>query len=105
VSYLQCGHLMHVACKAEYTAKGNYSCPVCSKSLGELAPVFKKLDHLLSGESMPSEYRTARCDLHCLDCSRPSAQQRFHFLYNKCPLCSSYNTRVERVDANAGAAD
>jgi zinc finger protein-like protein len=102
VSYLQCGHLMHSACKSEYTKNGNYSCPVCMKSLGELAPVFKKLDHLLAGESMPREYRTARCDVYCMDCNRAATQQPYHFLYNKCPGCASYNTRVDHVDANAG---
>lgn len=102
VSYLECGHLMHAACKTEFVKKGHLSCPVCAKSLAELSPVFQKLDDLLAGENMPREYRTAQCDLHCLDCSRPSVAQPYHFLYNRCAHCESYNTRVDHVDPNAG---
>eukprot|EP00173_Palmaria_palmata_P005514 Plantae.Rhodophyta-Palmaria_palmata.ctg995.p1 GENE.Plantae.Rhodophyta-Palmaria_palmata.ctg995~~Plantae.Rhodophyta-Palmaria_palmata.ctg995.p1 ORF type:complete len:609 (-),score=99.66 Plantae.Rhodophyta-Palmaria_palmata.ctg995:34-1791(-) len=102
VSYLECGHLMHAACKTEFVKKGHLSCPVCAKSLAELSPVFQKLDDLLAGENMPREYRTAQCDLYCLDCSRPSVAQPYHFLYNRCTHCESYNTRVDHVDPNAG---
>lgn len=103
VKYLRCGHLMHTSCFKRY-CRDHMSCPVCSKSLEEITPVFERLDAQLAtnwADSMPPEYRSARCDIFCLDCHQTS-NTPYHFLYNKCPKCSSYNTRVEYIDANAG---
>lgn len=105
VKYLRCGHLMHVSCFAAYS-KQCVSCPVCAKSLEEMKPLFQQIDLQLSaaGNMMPVEYRTARCDLYCMDC-QVTNNTPYHFVYNKCPKCSSYNTRIERVDANATESD
>lgn len=102
VKYMRCGHIMHMKCYKQYR-KTNIKCPVCSKSLEEMTPLYKQIDEHLAagGSSVPWEYRTARCDMFCHDCQRVSNTQ-YHFMYNKCPKCSSYNTRVDNIDANAG---
>lgn len=106
VKYLVCGHLMHTTCYNAYKYQC-ISCPVCSHSLEEMAPLYQQLDKRLSAEGrndMPKEYRTARCDIYCLDCLK-SSNTAYRFMYNKCPNCSSYNTRIDRVDANASDPD
>eukprot|EP00170_Pyropia_yezoensis_P005226 contig_21316_g5240 len=100
VKYLRCGHLMHVSCYRQY-ARRSYSCPICAKSLADMSTYFERLDYLLAGEQMPVEYRSARADVWCNDCSKPSVVP-YHFLYNRCGFCCSYNTRVNSVDPNGG---
>lgn len=99
MKHLKCGHVMHTNCFIQYQ-KRNYRCPICSKSLEEVTPLYRRLDqHLaLPANQMPWEYRMVRCDLYCYDCEKKS-NTSYHFMYNKCPICSSYNTRVERTDA------
>ncbi|GAB0493316.1 hypothetical protein MMPV_004596 [Pyropia vietnamensis] len=100
VKYLRCGHLMHVSCYRQY-ARRSYSCPICAKSLADMSTYFERLDYLLAGEQMPIEYRSARANVWCNDCSRASVVP-YHFLYNRCGFCCSYNTRVNSVDPNGG---
>ena len=102
VKYLRCGHIMHRSCYDEYS-KENSCCPVCSKSLEETTALYQYLDkQLQTGGGMPREYRSARCDLFCLDCQGTNLNVPYHFLFNRCPDCGSYNTRAENIDANAG---
>lgn len=37
---LPCGHFMHSHCFGQYT-RYNYTCPLCSKSLGDMAVYFQ----------------------------------------------------------------
>ncbi len=91
VKYLQCGHLMHAACYETYSKKF-FKCPVCSKSLEEMRPVYQRLDNWLANQQLPSAYSHLRCQIHCLDCNQRSTTQ-FRYLYLKCPRCNSFNTR------------
>ncbi|KAK1325947.1 hypothetical protein QJS10_CPA01g01509 [Acorus calamus] len=59
VRALPCGHFMHSACFQAYTCS-HYTCPICSKSLGDMAVYFGMLDALLATELLPEEYRD-RC--------------------------------------------
>ncbi|XP_023002699.1 zinc finger protein BRUTUS-like [Cucurbita maxima] len=97
---LPCGHYMHSACFQAYTCS-HYTCPICSKSLGDMAVYFGMLDALLATEELPEEYRDRCQDILCNDCERKGAS-RFHWLYHKCGYCGSYNTRVIKNDAYAG---
>ncbi|XP_021653204.2 zinc finger protein BRUTUS isoform X2 [Hevea brasiliensis] len=56
VRALPCGHYMHSACFQAYTCS-HYTCPICSKSLGDMAVYFGMLDALLTTEELPEEYR------------------------------------------------
>ncbi|KAH9719882.1 zinc finger protein BRUTUS-like [Citrus sinensis] len=52
---LPCGHMMHSTCFQDYTCT-HYTCPICSKSLGDMKVYFSMLDALLAEEKMPPEY-------------------------------------------------
>ncbi|GKV23570.1 hypothetical protein SLEP1_g33279 [Rubroshorea leprosula] len=97
VRALPCGHYMHSACFQAYTCS-HYTCPICSKSLGDMAVYFGMLDALLAAEELPVEYRDRCQDILCNDCDRKGTA-RFHWLYHKCGFCGSYNTRVIKSDA------
>lgn len=92
VKALPCGHLMHSACFQEYTC-GNYTCPICSKSLGDMQVYFQMLDALLADEKIPEEYLGQTQVILCNDCERRGTAA-FHWSYHKCPYCGSYNTRL-----------
>ncbi|KAK4843002.1 hypothetical protein QYF36_002606 [Acer negundo] len=89
---LPCGHCLHLSCFQAYTCS-HYTCPICSKSLGDMTIYFGMLDGLLAAEELPEEYRNRIQDILCNDCERKGIAQ-FHWLYHKCGLCGSYNTRV-----------
>ncbi|KAK8470487.1 hypothetical protein PHAVU_004G156022 [Phaseolus vulgaris] len=97
VRALPCGHYMHSSCFQAYTCS-HYTCPICSKSLGDMAVYFGMLDALLAAEELPEEYRDRYQDILCHDCDR-KATSRFHWLYHKCGSCGSYNTRVIKSEA------
>ncbi|XP_047337425.1 zinc finger protein BRUTUS-like [Impatiens glandulifera] len=101
VRALPCGHYMHSACFQAY-ACSNYICPICSKSMGDMAVYFGMLNALLASEELPEEYRGLVQDILCNDCERKGTAN-FHWLYHKCGFCGSYNTRViksERTNSN-----
>eukprot|EP00249_Psilotum_nudum_P024396 c29174_g1_i3 orf=1038-5078(-) len=92
VKALSCGHFMHSACFQAYTCC-HYTCPICSKSLGDMAVYFGMLDALLASEQLPEEYRDRWQDVLCHDCQQ-KGRAPFHWLYHKCRICGSYNTRA-----------
>ncbi|KAI3726913.1 hypothetical protein L1987_66720 [Smallanthus sonchifolius] len=92
VKALPCGHIMHSSCFQEYTCS-NYTCPICSKSLGDMQVYFGMLDAMLAEEKIPDEYLGRTQDILCNDCEKKGIAP-FHWLYHKCPSCGSYNTRL-----------
>ncbi|XP_010506712.1 PREDICTED: uncharacterized protein LOC104783276 [Camelina sativa] len=96
VRALPCGHYMHSACFQAYTCS-HYTCPICGKSLGDMAVYFGMLDALLAAEELPEEYKNRCQDILCNDCERKGTT-RFHWLYHKCGSCGSYNTRVIKTE-------
>ena len=61
---LPCGHFMHSHCFEQYT-RYNYTCPVCTKSLGDMKVYFRMIDSLMQHGS------PAACRL----CTRPARRQ------------------------------
>lgn len=98
VRALPCGHFMHSACFQAYTCT-HYVCPICCKSLGDMAVYFGMLDALLASEELPEEYRDRCQDILCNDCDKKGTSS-FHWLYHKCGSCGSYNTRVIKLDSS-----
>ncbi|CAN4088160.1 unnamed protein product [Withania somnifera] len=92
VKALPCGHLMHSVCFQEYTCT-HYTCPICSKSLGDMQVYFEMLDALLSEQKIPGEYAGQTQAILCNDCEKRGTAS-FHWLYHKCSYCGSYNTRL-----------
>lgn len=87
-----CGHLMHSHCFATYS-RYNYKCPICSKSIGDMTVYFQMLDSLLASERLPPEFAGRTQLVSCLDCGK-SGFAPWHYVYHKCPHCSSYNTKT-----------
>lgn len=92
VKALPCGHAMHSTCFKEYTCF-SYTCPICSKSLGDMQVLFRMLDALLAEQKMSDEFSGQTQVILCNDCEKKGAAP-FHWLYHKCSCCGSYNTRV-----------
>ncbi|KAK8537558.1 hypothetical protein V6N12_043716 [Hibiscus sabdariffa] len=92
VKALPCGHMMHSACFQDYTCM-HYTCPICSKSLGDMQVYFKMLDAFLAEEKIPDDYHDRTQVILCNDCEKKGTAP-FHWKYHKCSNCGSYNTRV-----------
>lgn len=92
VKALACGHVMHSSCFQEYTCS-SYTCPICSKSLGDMQAYFGMLDAMLAEEKIPEEHAGKTQDILCNDCEKRGTSS-FHWLYHKCHHCGSYNTRL-----------
>lgn len=92
VVFMQCGHAMHLSCFEEYTSH-NYVCPICSKSLTDMAPYYEQIDEVVASQTLPREYERRKLEVLCHDCDVRSVT-RFHFLYHKCVKCAGYNTRL-----------
>ncbi|XVF12013.1 hypothetical protein REPUB_Repub08aG0078000 [Reevesia pubescens] len=92
VKALPCGHMMHSICFQDYTCT-HYTCPICSKSLGDMQVYFRMLDALLAEEKIPDEYHGRTQVILCNDCEKKRTAP-FHWFYHKCSSCGSYNTRL-----------
>ncbi|KAK6146853.1 hypothetical protein DH2020_020722 [Rehmannia glutinosa] len=111
VRELPCGHYMHSACfqfqkglSLSFSECYSHEAPVAvSENTGAADVILSKLvyfgmlDALMASEVLPEEYRNRRQDILCNDCDRKGTAP-FHWLYHKCGLCGSYNTRVIKVD-------
>ncbi|XP_059289814.1 zinc finger protein BRUTUS-like At1g74770 isoform X2 [Lycium ferocissimum] len=97
VKALPCGHVMHSTCFLDYTYT-HYTCPICSKTLGDVKVLFEALDAFMSEEKIPEEY-AGQIQVHsnhvilCNDCQKRGTAS-FHWHYHKCSHCGSYNTRL-----------
>ncbi|KAG6403985.1 hypothetical protein SASPL_136219 [Salvia splendens] len=89
---LPCGHVMHSSCFQNYICS-DYTCPSCSKSLGDMQVFFGMLDSMLAEAKIPEEYSGRTQVILCNDCEQ-NGTASFHWLYHKCSNCGSYNTRM-----------
>lgn len=83
---------MHLTCFDQYT-QHRYVCPLCSKALTDLRPVFDEIEREVAAQPVPKEFEGRRLEVVCNDCDRRSVTP-FHFMHYKCQLCAGYNTRV-----------
>ncbi|XP_074316974.1 zinc finger protein BRUTUS-like At1g18910 isoform X2 [Silene latifolia] len=88
---LPCGHAMHSTCFEDYIWT-RYTCPICSKSLGDMQVYTKMLDAYMAKEKMPEEYAGKTQAILCNDCEKKGTAP-FHWAHHKCSYCGSYNTR------------
>ncbi|KAL5725526.1 hypothetical protein ACHQM5_008662 [Ranunculus cassubicifolius] len=92
VKALPCGHMMHSTCFQDYTCM-HYTCPICSKSLGDMQVYFRMLDAYLAEAKIPEEYHGQNQGILCNDCEKRGTAP-FHWHHHKCSICGSYNTRL-----------
>jgi len=90
---LKCGHPIHLKCLTAYEEEGNFSCPLCSKSIGDLSSTWHHWDQIIQSQPMPPEWNNARAVILCNDCEK-KAEVPFHFVGLKCQPCGGYNTRI-----------
>ncbi|KAM3401965.1 hypothetical protein ACQJBY_001474 [Aegilops geniculata] len=95
ISVLHCGHTIHLECLNEMRVHHHFSCPVCSRSACDMTDAWQKLDQEVAATPMPEFYQKKMVWILCNDCGATSSV-RFHVLAQKCPGCSSYNTRETR---------
>ncbi|XP_020252313.1 E3 ubiquitin-protein ligase MIEL1-like [Asparagus officinalis] len=92
-SVLKCGHTMHSECLAGMLNHHHrYTCPMCSKSVVDMARHWRKLDQEIRTMIMPLSYRF-KVQIRCHQCEN-TTERMFHILGHKCGSCSSYNTRI-----------
>eukprot|EP01118_Nematostelium_gracile_P006363 TRINITY_DN2050_c0_g1_i1.p1 TRINITY_DN2050_c0_g1~~TRINITY_DN2050_c0_g1_i1.p1 ORF type:complete len:375 (-),score=82.59 TRINITY_DN2050_c0_g1_i1:156-1280(-) len=87
---LPCGHAIHSNCRKDYLLSGNYTCPLCFKSIVEID--WSEQDQLLAAQPMPPEFANAKANILCNDCGT-KGEVPFHFVGHKCANCGSYNTK------------
>ena len=90
---LKCGHLIHQECLNNYITLGNYQCPICRKSIYDMSSHWEQIDNYVNMCTMPDEFKDRKCKVFCNDCEKKS-ETNYHFLYNKCQLCNSWNTSL-----------
>ncbi|KAF6988862.1 hypothetical protein CFC21_006295 [Triticum aestivum] len=95
ISVLHCGHTIHLECLNEMRVHHHFACPVCSRSACDMTDAWQKLDQEVAATPMPEFYQKKMVWILCNDCGATSSV-RFHVLAQKCPGCSSYNTRETR---------
>ena len=60
VQELPCGHFMHSHCFGQYT-RYNYTCPVCSKTMGDMSMYFRMIDSLVArSDDLPPGYASRK---------------------------------------------
>ncbi|KAG6383793.1 hypothetical protein SASPL_119496 [Salvia splendens] len=57
ITVLPCGHTIHFECVREMKLHHRYSCPVCSKSIGDMSNAWRKLDEEIASTPMPEMYK------------------------------------------------
>jgi RING finger/CHY zinc finger protein 1 len=92
ISVMRCGHTIHEHCFQQLFAHHQYTCPTCSKSVCDMAAVWRRRDEDVAATPMPPEYAAVAVPILCNDCGGRSAVP-FHVLGLKCTPCGSYNTR------------
>jgi hypothetical protein len=89
---LRCGHVMHLQCFSMYVRSGQWTCPLCKKSVEDMSEYFAQIDAAVRMQPMPASYAGTMSNIYCQDCCK-SCVVPYHFVGIKCSHCGSYNTR------------
>ncbi|KAJ7516659.1 hypothetical protein O6H91_22G066600 [Diphasiastrum complanatum] len=92
ISVMRCGHTIHLGCLKELCLHSHFACPVCSKTISDMSHIWASLDREVAATVMPEELRNKVVWILCNDCGVYN-EVCFHIIAQKCPNCSSYNTR------------
>ena len=106
VSTMPCGHTIHNECLQKNLMNGNYQCPLCKKTVGDMTPLWQQIEQYISESEMPEEYRDMKSEVICNDCEVKTIT-KFHFMYHKCGRCNGWNTNIVRTfkDTNTNNSD
>jgi RING finger/CHY zinc finger protein 1 len=87
----RCGHYLHKNCQKQFFRSGSITCPLCGKTVVDLADHFQQLDQEIESTPMPEELQNIKLQVLCKDCQQKS-EVAYHFYGLKCGACGSYNT-------------
>ena len=90
---LPCNHTIHSKCYQEYITSGNYQCPLCKRSLGNMQPMWDQIEAYVKLSKMPEEYQDYQAEIFCNDCQKRSIT-KYHFAYHQCQECHGWNTNI-----------
>ncbi|AFM99293.1 zinc finger domain-containing protein [Encephalitozoon hellem ATCC 50504] len=79
---LRCGHSLHERCFNEFIRE-TYTCPICSKPIGDTSTINKKVEHLLEMEPFYPG-KEAKNIAKCSNCNNLSSCKS---TWDKCPFC------------------
>jgi RING finger and CHY zinc finger domain-containing protein 1 len=89
---LLCGHTLHEECYNSFVRE-SYTCPICIRSTGDATLMNEKIEELLQIEVGGEGAESTPMQVRCNDCNTTFGA-RCSFMYNRCILCKSYNTRA-----------
>lgn len=95
LAFLPCGHAMHQDCYKQLLQNNINACPTCRKTLIKSSSLDEQIENYLAINVMPDEFKYLRAEILCNDCVQ-KCTVKFHFAYNRCTHCDSFNTVVER---------
>ena len=90
---LECGHIVHNRCLQESLENGEYRCPLCKKSIGDMTLHWDFISNYVNNCVMPDEFKDYTVKTLCNDCGEKTIT-KYHFVYNKCEKCDSWNTAI-----------
>lgn len=90
IKKLSCGHFLHNGCYEELI-KTSYKCPVCCKTILNMANEFEELQKEIEKTELSELYREY-INIYCNDCNSKS-NTYFHYKGNLCKNCGSFNTK------------
>ena len=65
---LECGHIVHNRCLQESLENGEYRCPLCKKSLGDMTLYWDYISNYVNNCVMPDEFMDYTVKTLCNDC-------------------------------------
>lgn len=91
---LECNHPVHAECQQLAFRNGNYKCPLCRKSMGNMQMLWANIDYEILVHPLPEEAKK-KVNIVCYDCRLKTAGADWHLFGIKCGQCGSYNTSTE----------
>lgn len=101
---LRCGHSMHTECYSFYTER-SMQCPICMKSMGTMEAYNRRVEKMIKCiEEINRKKGSWTCEVSCYDCGCDS-NTNYKYLFNRCPTCESYNTRLNQINKSFTSGD
>lgn len=88
-SLLKCGHAIHQTCMRHY-AENNYRCPLCKKSMIDMAPIWEDLSEKWKDALLVRDDNKI-VDRYCNDCCKTFQNSYSPFALYRCPHCFGFN--------------
>lgn len=96
---LRCGHSLHERCFQEFV-KETYTCPICSRPVGDTSVVNRKVERLLGMEASGTDTRKEAI-ARCRNCSSVS-KYRDIAVHNKCLFCGVHAVATMAQESGGG---